>query len=393
MTNTKIISEEVKKIRHNLHAHPELSWQEIETSKQMIDYLLKIPGLEIKSGIAKTGVVATLKGNTPGPCIAFRADMDALPILEKNEFPHISKNKNIMHACGHDGHMSILLGTARYLASFQHQIKGTIKFIFQPAEEGGAGGKVMCEEGVLSSPEVDQIFALHGWPELPLGQIGIKSGTIMAATAYVDIEITGHGGHAAFPHLAVDPIIIGSEIVMALQTIASRMIAPTEPIVISITEFSGGNTHNVIPHHVQLKGTLRTLNEKTQTTCTEKITQICQNIAKAHGGSVKVTIKPGYPATINSPKEAEVVLNAAKSVVGNNNAIWVEHSSMGGEDFAYFLQQKPGAYFYLGLNPHKDKKFPSLHDPYFDFNDNAIEIGIKIFTEIAKKCLGDFTAV
>jgi len=373
----------VKAARHHIHQNPELTWQEFDTAKYVADSLRKISGIDVTENIGKNGVVGLLKGASEGPVVALRADMDALPIQEETGVEYASKNPGVMHACGHDGHVAILLGAAKILASKVSEISGSIKFIFQPAEEGGAGARHMCDDGVLENPKVDTIFGLHGWPELPCGDVGLRSGSILASAAEVRIEIEGKGGHAAFPNLAVDPILIGAQVVQNLQSIASRFVAPTEPVVLSITQFNAGTAFNVIPKTVLLQGTLRTVSSETKSKCIEQITKICQSAAESVGGKATVNISVGYPPTINDPEVTDYAEKVATKLLSEKRVNRLPNPSMGGEDFSYYLEKIPGTFFFLGLGDGRKGGYPSLHHPEFDFNDAALQTGIEMFVELA----------
>lgn len=391
MSNTQDFSAQISSIssknidawvgfRHTLHQNPETTWNEIETSERIANQLARIPHLEIRRNVGKYGIVATLVGAKPGPTVALRADMDALPMQELNQIPYASKKSGVMHACGHDGHMAILIGAATVLASMQKEISGKIVFIFQPAEEGGAGADAMCKDGALDG--VDVIFGLHGWPELPLGKIGARVGTMLAATASIEMKIQGKGGHAALPHLAIDPILIASRVIDSLQAVNSRFTAPTDPVVVSITSIHGGTTHNVIPDSVALSGTLRTTSVATQDRCIELISTLAQGIANAHGAKIDVNITKGYPATVNHKEPTGFVASSVEKALGSESFVSIPHPTMGGEDFAYYLEKIPGCFFFLGLQ-EPGQSCHSLHSPHFNFNDRAIEIGVKVFCDLA----------
>lgn len=379
----KTILPEIKKLRQLYHAKPELTWKEVRTGEDIAKQLASIPGIRVQDKVAKNGVLGLIDGGKPGPTIALRADMDALPISEMTGLSYASKHQGVHHACGHDGHMANLLGTAKVLAKFRQNLEGRVLLIFQPAEEGGGGAKVMVDEGVLQREKVDVIFGLHGWPSLPCGTIGTRPGAIMAATLAFRIDIIGKGGHAAMPHLAIDPMVIASHCVQALQTISSRVLDPSEPVALSITTINGGSAFNVIPEKISMQGTLRTISAKTQTDCIAKMRQIITHTAEAFGGRGEVHIADGYPATLNHSRQASYVQKVVEKVLGKENYQALPHPSLGGEDFAYYLEKIPGAFFFLGLDDGRKGKYPSLHHPHFDFNDAALENGITAMTHLA----------
>ena len=374
---------EVKSYRQQFHAKPELSWKEVQTSDAIASKLSAIDGIRVQRNVAKNGVVGTIEGGAAGPTVALRADMDALPIIEKTGLSYASQQCGVHHACGHDGHMANLLGTAKVLSKFRHFIKGRVLLIFQPAEEGGGGAKVMVDEGLMEKEKVDVVFGLHGWPSLPCGTIATRPDAIMAATLAFGIEVVGKGGHAAMPHLAIDPMIIATHCVQALQTISSRVIDPTEPVVLSITTIEGGSAFNVIPEKVKMQGTLRTVSEETQSSCIEKIKDIVSHTAAAFGGQARVDINEGYPPTLNHHRQARYIRKVVENVLGKENYQDLPTPSLGGEDFAYFLQKVPGAFFFLGLDDGREGGYPSLHHPQFDFNDAALENGIRTMSHLA----------
>lgn len=371
-------------LRHQIHQNPELSYEENQTASSVLEHLQKLPDLDIKTNVAKTGIVATLGKNKKGPCVALRADMDALPMQEQTDLPYKSKTPGKMHACGHDGHTSCLVGAARVLSQCADELTGPVKFIFQPAEEGGAGGRLMCEEGALEKPNVDAIFGLHGWPELDRGQIGLCAGGFLAGTDSFEIVVEGTGGHAAFPHQCIDPIVIASHIVTALQTIASRNTSPLDSAVVSVTQFHAGSANNVIPPSATISGTVRTLNEDVRAHTLERLVHIATQTADSFGGQAEVHIDPGYPPLVNDVQAIETIQNIAGEILPQDIEARYIQPVMGGEDFAYYAQEIPAAFFALGLkDPHQDT-YPHLHQPDFDFADDAIPYAIKMHVEIAR---------
>ena len=367
------MKEEMTKWRQDLHQIPELGFEEFKTS-EFIENKLKEWGVKHSTKIGKTGIVAQIigvKGNSKAS-IGLRADIDALPIEELNDFNYKSKNKGVSHKCGHDGHTSMLLGAVKYLSE-NPNFNGVVNFIFQPAEEGQGGARVMIEEGLFKKFPMEQVFGMHNWPEVEKGKFSICSGPIMAGANTIQIKITGFGGHAAMPHQTIDPIIVGSHIVTALQTVSSRTINPMDNIVLSITQFHAGTTHNIIPNEVFLEGSLRTLSDSTKETAVKKIDEIVKNIAKGFSAEAEFSIDKGYPVTVNSEKETEVVSNVASELVGNNNVNSSMTPIMGSEDFSFMLNTIPGAYICIG---QKDKNHNKpVHNAEYDFNDDILTLG------------------
>ena len=379
----KKVLPEVVAFRHQRHMQPDLTWQEEPTSKAVLAELEKIEGLSIKTGVGKYGIVATLSGSQPGPTLALRADMDALPIKEDTGKSYTSKKAGVMHACGHDGHMANLLGSVRVLTKFRQHIKGQIKFIFQPAEEGGAGARVMCDEGALQNPDVDVIFGLHGWPELDCGKVGMKYGALMASTSEITIKVKGRGCHAAMPHLGTDQVLIGARIIESLQSISSRLIAPHEPIALSITKINAGTATNVIPSTLEMSGTLRAMSIETRNKCQEGIRKLATSIAESHGATAEVSFFDNYPPTVNHTEPTRFLEEVAAELFPVDMVKRLDVPTMGGEDFAFFLERIPGSYFFLGVSDGRTGGYPSLHHPGFDFNDSALESGMKMFVHAA----------
>lgn len=372
--------------RQHLHKNPEIGLQEYKTSEFLVKKL-KSWNIEFKHGYANTGIIAWIKGDkgSSNKSIGLRADMDALPMNEKNLFSHKSDNKGLMHACGHDGHTSMLLGAAKYLKE-NPNFDGTVYLIFQPGEEGLFGGKKMVEEGIFKEFKIDEVYALHNWPELPIGQFGVTEGPMMAAVDEFDIIIKGKGGHAAMPNNTIDPIIIASQIVLSIQTIISRFIDPVDKALISITKIHGGTAYNVIDDEVVLSGTVRTFKPDTRNKIENKIKETSLGISKAYNGEVEVIYKKKYPPTINPKKECNFAANVAKELVGEENVFENIDPSMGGEDFSYMLNEKPGAYLYIG---QQDKNHNSkLHTTSYDFNDDLLPIGVNFWVKLVHKFFG-----
>ena len=377
--------EEMKTWRQDLHRIPEIGLEEYKTSKYIKSKLSEF-NIEFKDGYANTGIVAYIKGSkgNSDKSIGLRADFDALPMPEKNNFDHKSTNEGMMHACGHDGHTSMLLGAAKYLSE-NNDFDGNVYFIFQPGEEGFAGGQKMIQDGMFDDFKIDEVYALHNWPELPIGSIGVNNGPMMAAVDEFDIIVNGKGGHAAIPQLAIDPVVIASQIVLAVQTIISRSTDPVDKALISITKINGGTAYNVIDDTVKLGGTIRTFKPETRSFCEKKINEIASGIAKANGAEAKIEfhLTNKYPPTINSKKESEFAANVAKKIFGDANVNTEIDPSMGGEDFSYLLEKKPGSYLYIGQGDENHKAH--LHTTKYDFNDNLLPIGVNYWVELVKE--------
>ena len=376
------MQKEMQEWRRDLHKIPEIGLKEYKTSSYIKDKL-KGWDIEFKDGYADTGLIAWVKGSKGDSkkSIGLRADFDALPMSEKNNFDHKSSNEGMMHACGHDGHTSMLLGAVKYLKE-NNDFDGTVYFIFQPGEEGFGGGEIMINEGLLNDFNIDEVYALHNWPELPLGHFGVSTGPMMAAVDEFDIIVKGKGGHAAIPDLGVDPVIIAAQIINAVQTIISRVTSPIDKALISITKVHAGSAYNVIDDEVFLGGTVRTFKEKTRILIQNKLNDTAKGIAKANGGDVEFIYKPGYPPTINTKDESIFASEVAKNLVGDKNVITDVEPSMGGEDFSYFLNKKPGSYLYIGQKDENHKAH--LHTTKYDFNDNLLPIGVNFWVDLVK---------
>ena len=376
------MQEEMKEWRRDLHRIPEIGLQEHKTS-EFIQNKLKSWNIDFKTGYANTGIVAWIKGNRGNgeKTIGLRADFDALPMTEKNSFDHKSMNEGMMHACGHDGHTTMLLGAAKYIKE-NPEFDGTVYFIFQPGEEGFGGGEKMIQDGLFNDHKIDEVYALHNWPELPLGHFGISTGAMMAAVDEYDIIVKGKGGHAALPHLAIDPIIIASQIVLSLQTIISRFLNPVDNALITVTKIHGGSAYNVIDDEVILNGTVRTFKQEIRDKIEKRINETAKGIAKANGGEVEVVYFRKYPPTINSKKESVFSSIVAKELVGEKNVQMDVEPSMGGEDFSYLLNEKPGSYLYIGQRDSNHKDY--LHTTKYDFNDDLLPIGVNFWVNLVK---------
>jgi hippurate hydrolase len=338
--------------------------------------------------MAKTGVVGVVKGrkSTSGRAVGLRADMDCLPMHEAGNPPYKSMNPGCMHACGHDGHTTMLLGAGRYLAETRN-FDGTAYLIFQPAEEGGGGGRVMVEEGLFDRFPADEIYALHNWPLLPLGKMGVRPGPITAATDEIQITVRGKGGHGAMPHLTVDPVVISAHIITALQTIASRNVDPLDSVVVSVCSMATSQVgvFNVIPNEVKLIGTVRTFRPETRELAQQRIGEIVANVAKAFGGSAGIEYERGYPATINTEREALFAAKVGEKIFGKGNVETDGEATMGGEDFSYMLQARPGAYAWLGQGGGPLGCF--LHNANYDFNDEVIPLGAGYLAALVEEAL------
>lgn len=372
-------------IRHHLHQNPELSHQEENTSDLVASRLREIGITDIRTNVGGYGVVGNLHGTGPttgsNKTIALRADMDALPIQETREVEYRSCKPGVMHACGHDGHTSTLLGTASVLASLRDQFSGSVRFVFQPAEETVGGARRMCEEGAIDG--VDAIVALHGWPGMEIGKIGVRSGPMMASSDTFDLIIKGRGAHAAQPHMSVDPIVIGAHIVTALQTISSREMSPTESVVVTVAQFHAGTASNIIPDIAELKGTVRCLTEAHRTDIPERIERLVAGICAGFRADYKFTFKRGTPVTVNDVDVMRLVSEVGAEALGNENVVELEAPSMGAEDFAMYLQRIPGAMFRLGVGVD----MTPLHTPTYNFADEAIPVGMELFTRTVLKYL------
>lgn len=370
--------------RRRLHQRPELGFQE-HLSAEFITSKLQEWGIEHQTGIAKTGIVAQISGSQPGPVLAIRADMDALPIQEENEVPYRSQHDGVMHACGHDGHTAIALGTAYYLAQHQDAFSGTVKIIFQPAEEGPGGAQPMIEAGVLQNPDVDAIIGLHLWNNLPLGTVGVRSGALMAAVECFRIRILGKGGHGAMPHQTVDSVVVAAQIVNALQTIVARNVNPLESAVVTIGELHAGTALNVIADTARMSGTVRYFNPDEGALIAQRIEQVIAGVCQSLGANYELDYWRLYPPVINDAEIAKLVRSVAEGVVETPIGIVPECQTMGGEDMSFFLQAVPGCYFFLGsANQAKNLAYPH-HHPRFDFDETALKIGVEMFVRCVEK--------
>ncbi len=369
--------------RRDFHAHPELAFEEERTAALVAERLQSF-GIEVETGIAKTGVVGKLKAGTGNRAIALRADMDALPMQEGNDFAHASTVPGKMHGCGHDGHTTMLLGAAKYLAETKN-FDGTVHFIFQPAEEGKGGGELMVKEGLFEKYPVEAVYGMHNWPGMPVGRVAASAGPMMAAVDHFDITIRGKGGHAAMPHQSVDSVLVACQVVSALQSIASRNTDPVDALVVSVTRIHGGDAYNVIPGEVHLAGTVRTFREEVRDSVEPAMKRILDGVCAAFGATAELQYDRLYPATVNSVEETDQAIAAASAVVGADAIERSPVPSMGGEDFAFMLLEKPGTYIWVGNGDVAGGCM--LHNPGYDFNDEVIPIGASYWAELVEQVL------
>ena len=365
--------------RHTLHAWPELAYDEHRTAGFVAERLAAF-GLPFEHGLGKTGLVATLEGNRPGPSIGLRADMDALPLQETNEFAHRSQRPGLMHACGHDGHTVMLLAAAEHLAQ-DRDFAGTVHFIFQPAEEGEAGAKAMMEDGLFTRFPCDAVFGLHNWPWLPVGQMALRPGPMMAAMDIFEATLKGRGGHAAQPHMALDPVVAAASLVQAWQGIVARNVDPLEAGVLSVTQLHAGNAWAVIPEEVVVRGTVRSFQPAIQTLIERRMAEMGQGIATAHGCTFDFRYEKRFPPTVNTVRETDFAADVATRLLGADNVLRDVAPSMGSEDFGWMLQARPGNYAWLGTGGAPGCL---LHNPRYDFNDEAIPLGASYWVALVK---------
>ena len=371
--------------RQIIHAHPELAYQEHVTAQFVADKLESF-GIAIVRGLGKTGVVGTIKSGSSDRSIGLRADMDALPLTEMNTFSHRSKNTGVMHACGHDGHTAMLLAAAQHLSAHQ-DFDGIVHFIFQPAEEGEAGAKAMMDDGLFTDFPMEAVYGIHNWPGLPVGEMAMRKGPIMAAMDLFEIKVIGKGGHAALPHLVIDPIQVGTQIVQAWQTIVSRNVNPTDPAVLSVTQFHGGDTDAwaVVPEEITIRGTVRTFSTDTKELIKSRMEKIALGICQAHDCKLEWWYDERFPPTVNSDEETDVAAQAAISICGAENVNTNVEMVTGSEDFGYMLEEKPGCYAFIGNGPGDGGCL--LHSPHFDFNDEVIPVGASYWVELVNQVL------
>ncbi len=382
---------ELIEIRHDLHIHPELGFEETRTSG-IVQSRLKALGVDFVAGLARgTGVLGFLPATTKDPknarTVALRADMDALPVLEETGKPYASQTPGKMHACGHDGHTTILLGTAEALTKVERD--QNVLFVFQPAEEGGAGGDLLCKEGALDGriigQKADVIYGLHGFPHGKLGTVSTRVGSLMASATEIEIDVVGKGTHAAYPHLGIDTVVVASHIIVALQSIVSRSVDPLQSLVVTIGKLHAGHAHNIIPERAQMRGTLRALSDEMAELGMRRVKETVENVAKAFGATATVKWTGHYPVVVNDADATERFRAIASRVIGDDNVIYEEFPSMGGEDFSFYGKIVPACFYFLGLLPDGQSTYPNLHAPTFDFNDDALPLGIRLMSELAMR--------
>src|SRR5579885_426971 len=374
---------EITAWRHDLHAHPELLYDVQRTAATVAEKLKSFGCDEVVSGIGRTGVVGVIRGRKgkSGRVIGMRADMDALPIEEATDLPYKSTVAGKMHACGHDGHTAMLLGAARYLAETRN-FAGTAVVIFQPAEEGGAGGKAMVDDGLMDRFRIGEVYGMHNFPGLPVGEFAIRPGPIMAAADYIQIDIEGKGAHAARPHLGIDTVLVGAQIINNLQSIVSRNVDPLESAVVSICMFHAGNTDNVIPQTAQLRGTARSLTPNVQDLLQKRVPEIVEGTARLYGATAKVKYRRGYPVLTNHTAQTDFAATVAGEVAGKGNVDTEMTPVMGAEDFSFMLNARPGAFIFIG-----NGESAGLHHPAYNFNDEAIPFGTSYWVRLAETAL------
>jgi hippurate hydrolase len=371
--------------RRDIHEHPELLYDVHRTAAFVADRLREFGCDEVATGLGRTGVVGVIKGRRPAGkgdirVIGLRADMDALPIEEATGLPYASKAEGLMHACGHDGHTAMLLGAARYLAETRN-FAGDAVVIFQPAEEGGAGAAAMIKDGLMDRFAIDQVYGMHNGPGIPIGSFAIRSGPIMASTDSVDIRIEGLGGHAARPHKCIDSVLVGSQLITALQSIVSRSVDPLESAVVSICEFHAGNARNVIPQTAELRGTVRTLTAEVRELVEKRVREVVAGVAQITGAKINLVYERGYPVTVNHASQTDFATQVAKEIAGDAN-VHEMPPLMGGEDFAYMLEARPGAFIFCG-----NGNSAGLHHPAYNFNDEAIVFGTSYWIKLVENTL------
>ena len=376
--------DEMRAWRQDLHAHPELGFEERRTSALVVDKLRAFGVDEVHTGLARTGVIGVLKAGAGSGAIGLRADMDALPIHEATGCAYASTSAGKMHACGHDGHTTMLLGAARYLAETRN-FDGTVYFIFQPAEEMLGGGRTMVEEGLFERFPAGTVFGMHNWPGMPLGQFAMRAGPVMAAADRFIVRLTGRGGHAAMPHQCRDPLVAAAQIVIALQSIVARNVDPVQRAVVSVTQVHGGDTFNVIPETAMLTGTVRSFLPEVRDLLERRLREIATGLGAALGVGVEIEYQRGYPPTVNTEAETELAALAAAEVAGADKIDRAREPTMGAEDFAYMLEQRPGSYVFIGNGGGEDT--PMLHSPHYDFSDDALPYGASYWARLVERAL------
>jgi hippurate hydrolase len=372
---------EIAAWRQDLHAHPELRYDVHRTAAFVAEKLKTFGCDEVVPGIGQTGVVGVIRGRAGDKVVGLRADMDALPLEEETGLPYKSQNPGKMHACGHDGHTAMLLGAAKYLAETRN-FSGTAVVIFQPAEEGGAGALAMVKDGLISRFGIQEVYGMHNFPGLPLGQFAIRPGPFMASADHITIDLEGKGGHAARPHLSIDTVLVGAQIVNQLQSIVARNIDPLDAAVVSICTFQAGHTDNVIPQHAQLRGTARALNDDVRKTLLQRIDDVVQGTARLYGAKAKLTCTNGYPVLVNNDRQTEFAASVAREIAGHDRVDTGVAPVMGAEDFAFMLGERPGAFIFVGNGDSA-----GLHHPAYNFNDEAIPTGTSYWVRLAESAL------
>ena len=381
---------ELRLVRQDIHAHPELRYEEFRTA-DLIAAKLSEWGIPVHRGMGQTGVVGILKRGSSSRALGLRADMDALPVQEVNTFAHASKHPGRMHACGHDGHTAMLLGAAQHLA-LHGEFDGTVYLIFQPAEEGGAGARAMIEDGLFEQFPMEAVFGMHNWPGYPQGSMAVSAGPVMASSNEFNITVRGKGGHAALPHTTIDPMPVACQLVLALQTIVSRNVKPIDPAVLSVTMIHGGTASNVVPNQVSIEGTVRTFTVDVLDLMEQRMRELTEQLPAAFGCSGELSFKRNYPPTINAEAEAEFARAVMQDVVGEANTL-VQEQVMGAEDFAFMLQAKPGAYLFIGNGDgaHREHGHGAgpceLHNASYDFNDELLPVGAAYWVALAQRWL------
>lgn len=369
--------------RRDIHAHPELAFEEHRTADMVADALTSF-GVDVTRGLGKTGVVGTLSRGTSKAAVGLRADMDALPILESNTFEYRSRHEGKMHACGHDGHTTMLLGAAQYMAA-NPSFDGTVHFIFQPAEEGAGGARVMIEDGLFEQFPVDAVFGMHNWPGLEVGKFEVRTGAMMASIDMIDILIEGFGGHGALPHQTSDPVLAAAQVITAVQGVVARNVNPLDSAVVSITTVHGGDAHNVIPATVRLGGGIRTLSAESRDLVVARVKATAEGVCAGMNTKAIVDIQPNYPVLINSPDETRLCVQVASGLVGSQNVNPSAPPVMGSEDFAFMLQERPGCYLFIGNGEGKGGCM--IHNPGYDFNDDVLPLGASYWVQLAEAFL------
>jgi amidohydrolase len=372
---------EITAWRRDIHAHPELRYDVHRTAGLVVEKLKSFGCDEVVPGIGQTGVVGVIRGRKDGKVIGLRADMDALPLEEETNLPYKSTVPGKMHACGHDGHTAMLLGAAKYLAETRN-FAGTAVVIFQPAEEGGAGALAMIRDGLISRFAIQEVYGMHNYPGLPLGQFGIRTGAMMASADHITIDIEGKGGHAARPHLAIDTILVGAQIINQLQSIVARNVDPLEAAVVSVCMFQAGHTDNVIPQHAKLRGTARALTDDVRKILQKRVPEIVEGTAELYGAKAEITYTNGYPVLVNHERNTDFAASVAREIAGSDKVEMDFAPVMGAEDFAFMLQERPGAFIFVGNGDSA-----SLHHPAYNFNDETIPVGTSYWVRLAETAL------